>query len=90
MEIQCPHCASRFNLPEHLARPGAKVRCSVCKTVFALQLPEPAHAPIPDLLPDDVEQPRPRRPNGLWGRGFCRPDAGTGRTLLGGAFFKAL
>ena len=36
MEIQCPHCASRFNLPEHLARPGAKLRCSVCKTVFAL------------------------------------------------------
>ena len=63
MEIQCPHCASRFNLPEHLARPGAKLRCSVCKTVFALQLPEPASAPapIPDLLPDDVEQPRPRR-----------------------------
>lgn len=61
MEIQCPHCASRFNLPEHLARPGAKLRCSVCKTVFALQLPEPAPAPIPDLLPDDVEQPRPRR-----------------------------
>ena len=63
MEIQCPHCASRFNLPENLARPGAKLRCSVCKTVFALQLPEPAPAPapIPDLLPDDVEQPRPRR-----------------------------
>ena len=61
MEIQCPHCASRFNLPEHLARPGAKLRCSVCKAVFALQLPEPAPAPIPDLLPDDVEQPRPRR-----------------------------
>lgn len=59
MEIQCPHCASRFNLPEKLARPGAKLRCSVCKTVFALHMPDPA--PIPDLLPDAVEQPRPRR-----------------------------
>lgn len=61
MEIQCPHCASRFNLPENLARPGAKLRCSVCRTVFALHMPEPAPAPIPDLLPDDVVQSRPRR-----------------------------
>ncbi|MDR2745319.1 MAG: zinc-ribbon domain-containing protein [Desulfovibrio sp.] len=51
MEIQCPKCASRFNLPESLARDGAKLRCSVCKTVFPYsasgakaieQPPEPA------------------------------------------------
>lgn len=66
MEIQCPHCASRFNLPEGLARPGAKLRCSVCKTVFALQLPEPAAGPIPDLLPDAVEQPRPKGRRLFW------------------------
>lgn len=36
MEVKCPQCASRFNLPDAAARPGAKLRCAVCKTVFAL------------------------------------------------------
>lgn len=36
MEIKCPHCASKFNLPDSLARPGAKLRCTICKTVFQL------------------------------------------------------
>ncbi|MDR3358968.1 MAG: zinc-ribbon domain-containing protein [Desulfovibrio sp.] len=40
MEIQCPKCASRFNLPEDLARDGAKLRCSVCKTVFPCSVPD--------------------------------------------------
>lgn len=36
MEIKCPHCDSRFNLPDAAAKPGAKLRCSVCHSVFAL------------------------------------------------------
>lgn len=36
MEIKCPKCISRFNLPDSLAMPGAKLRCSVCNTVFQL------------------------------------------------------
>lgn len=50
MEIQCPHCNSRFNLPDKLGKPGAKLRCSVCKNVFALPNPEaktPPEAPAP-------------------------------------------
>lgn len=39
MEIQCPHCSSRFNLPDKLVKPGAKLRCSVCKNVFTLETP---------------------------------------------------
>ena len=39
MEIQCPHCSSRLNLPAKLVKPGAKLRCSVCKNVFALETP---------------------------------------------------
>ncbi|WP_300883193.1 zinc-ribbon domain-containing protein, partial [uncultured Desulfovibrio sp.] len=35
MQVKCPQCSSRFNLPEALAKPGAKMRCSVCKTVFS-------------------------------------------------------
>ncbi|MDR1659326.1 MAG: zinc-ribbon domain-containing protein [Desulfovibrio sp.] len=40
MEIQCPKCASRFNLPEGLAQDGVKLRCSVCKTVFPYSAPD--------------------------------------------------
>ena len=51
MEISCPNCASRFNLPDKVAKPGAKLRCTVCKNVF--QLPgAPERAPAPDLLPE--------------------------------------
>lgn len=44
MEISCPNCASRFNLPDKVAKPGAKLRCTVCKNVF--QLPG---APVPEV-----------------------------------------
>ena len=40
MEIACPSCSSKFNLPDAAVRPGAKLRCSVCKNVFPLQAPE--------------------------------------------------
>jgi len=43
MEIICPSCSSKFNLPDTAVRPGAKLRCSVCKTVF----------PLPDKVPED-------------------------------------
>lgn len=36
MEITCPSCASKFKLPDKLAKPGAKLRCAVCKNVFQL------------------------------------------------------
>ena len=41
MEIICPNCSSKFNLPDTAVRPGAKLRCSACKTVF----------PMPDARP---------------------------------------
>ena len=40
MEVVCPNCRSRFKLPQGTAKPGAKLRCSVCKTVFPLSLPD--------------------------------------------------
>lgn len=36
MEIKCPSCSSRFNLPDSLAKPGSRLRCSVCSNVFQL------------------------------------------------------
>ncbi len=36
MIVVCPHCSTRFNLPERQIKPDAKLRCSVCKHVFAI------------------------------------------------------
>ena len=36
MEVKCPTCSSRFYLPDAAAKEGVKLRCSVCKHVFAL------------------------------------------------------
>ena len=35
MQVVCPKCKSRFNLPAG-TKPGAHLRCSVCMTVFSL------------------------------------------------------
>lgn len=58
MEVKCPHCSSRFNLPDGLAKVGAKLRCSVCKTVFPFQ-PEPL---VPGVeLPESGQVPLARK-----------------------------
>lgn len=50
MEVRCPNCSSRFNLPEQFAKAGTKLRCTVCKTVFAF---DPAEQLMTQgLLPD--------------------------------------
>jgi len=52
MEIICPNCSSKFHLPDTAVRPGAKLRCSVCKTVF----------PLPDKTPDGGADAAPGKP----------------------------
>ena len=47
MEIKCPNCGSRFNLPDQLAKPGVKLRCSVCKTVFTYEPEMPIKKKLP-------------------------------------------
>lgn len=37
MEVTCPNCGSRFNLPDAVGKPGARLRCSVCKEIFRLE-----------------------------------------------------
>ncbi|MBQ7606483.1 MAG: zinc-ribbon and DUF3426 domain-containing protein [Desulfovibrionaceae bacterium] len=57
MEIQCPQCSSRFTLPDSV-KEGAKLRCSVCSTVFLLKKEEnPQSEPAP--------QPQPRQQESL-------------------------
>lgn len=73
MEIKCPSCSSRFNLPDSLAKPGAKLRCSVCSNVF--QLPGKASAEKPqtqkskagkkDTLPQ-MAQPKSGKRKFVW------------------------
>lgn len=72
MEVKCPHCTSRFNLPDNLAKPGVKLRCSVCKTVFPFA-PEPeAVLPGEDELPDMQERPSGGAASSGWPwRSFC-------------------
>ena len=37
MKVRCPHCASRYELPERLLGPdGAQVRCPGCRGLFAV------------------------------------------------------
>ena len=55
MEIDCPSCSSKFNLPDAAVRPGAKLRCSVCQNVFPL----PAQDSGADAVP---RQPPPHEP----------------------------
>lgn len=64
MEVNCPNCSSRFNLPDNLAKPGAKLRCAVCKTVFQL----PGEQKAPPLEKDEklpaMSKPKSRKK--LW------------------------
>lgn len=55
MEVQCPQCRSRFNLPDNLARPGARLRCSVCRHVFPLAARDTA---VPEAAPKAGFDPR--------------------------------
>ncbi len=36
MIVSCPNCSTKFNLPDDKVVAGAKLRCTVCKEVFAL------------------------------------------------------
>lgn len=67
MIVTCPNCSTKFNLPEAQAKPGAKLRCSVCKHVFHL----PEEAPTEIRLEPDLSlasaAPARRKKGGGWG-----------------------
>ncbi|HZX66591.1 MAG TPA: zinc-ribbon domain-containing protein, partial [Myxococcales bacterium] len=44
--VQCPNCQSRFRVAdEKVSDRGVRVRCSACKTVFAVRRSADANAP---------------------------------------------
>ncbi len=50
MIIQCPQCHTAYNIPDDKAHPGMKLRCTVCKHVFAYEeKTEQASAPSINL-----------------------------------------
>lgn len=64
MQVVCPKCKSRFNLPAG-TKPGAYLRCSICMTVFSLpseensdyaQQPSLSSGTLPPLGASDVPQ----------------------------------
>ena len=63
MEIVCPACSSKFNLPDAVAKPGIKLRCSVCKDVFVLPAapPPPPPAPAGEAHDAPLSMPKPVR-----------------------------
>lgn len=67
MEVTCPECSSRFNLPDKLAKPGAKLRCAICKNIFEIPGAKKVAAPAskePDKLPSMAARSGKR--TGLW------------------------
>lgn len=65
----CPHCQTRFRVPESLVQEGVgRVRCGVCLEAFQLDLrpPEPPR-PVESASSDDflLGQPRGNRRSGI-------------------------
>lgn len=58
MTVICPNCKTTYNLPDDKARPGAKLRCTVCRQVFVLSDPDapPAEPEVPSV-PEPAERP---------------------------------
>ena len=67
MNVTCPQCGTVYRLPDEKAKPGARLRCSVCRHVFAL--PE---APVEEPLSLGGE-PEPSPASGLEMNGLGEP-----------------
>ncbi len=49
MNVTCPQCNTVYRLPDEKVRPGAKLRCSVCRHIFTLPLEEKTDPPALSL-----------------------------------------
>ena len=61
MNVTCPQCNTVYRLPDDKAKAGAKLRCSVCRHVFALSVDEP----VDEALSLGDEQEKPKLSHGL-------------------------
>mgnify|MGYP000959037034 CR=1 FL=1 len=49
MIVICPSCSTKYNLPDDRARPGAKLKCTLCKSVFPIEAATPPASGAPDF-----------------------------------------
>ena len=73
MNVTCPQCKTVYRLPDDKAKAGAKLRCSVCRHVFALA----AEEPVEEALTLGDEQEKPAIASGLEMNGLESSDAHT-------------
>ena len=62
MQVTCPHCSTRYILPESLLGPlGARVRCPRCREAFTVEPPAPvekvAEVAAPEPAPVRATEP---------------------------------
>ncbi|WP_418764975.1 DUF3426 domain-containing protein [Mailhella sp.] len=50
MNVTCPQCNTVYRLPDEKVKPGAKLRCSVCRHIFTLSAEERAEPPVEGSL----------------------------------------
>ena len=89
MNVTCPQCNTVYRLPDEKVKPGVKLRCSVCRHIFALAVEE---APIllekQEVVPAREEKPAPENGPLDFGREPRRASApehgGSGALSLGG------
>lgn len=59
MIVQCPHCETKYNVPEERLKPGGtRMRCSRCGNVFAAEPEAPLPPPrlkAPSVLEDETD-----------------------------------
>ena len=73
MNVTCPQCKTVYRLPDDKAKAGAKLRCSVCRHVFALA----AEESVEEALTLGDEQEKPAIASGLEMNGLESSDAHT-------------
>ena len=73
MNVSCPQCKTVYRLPDDKAKAGAKLRCSVCRHVFALA----AEESVEEALTLGDEQEKPAIASGLEMNGLESSDAHT-------------
>lgn len=49
MIVICPSCSTKYNLADERARPGAKLKCTVCRSVFPIEAAAPQSPGAPDF-----------------------------------------
>lgn len=90
MNVTCPQCNTVYRLPEEKVRPGARLRCSVCRHIFTLPQEDRSEPPAEEER-SSASDIRDRNVSGglelsgVSGRRAATPDYEDGGLSLGGS-----